>query len=435
MKNDEILGAADPMGYARLVPERASPWIPRRILPRLEEALGEARVVVLCGARQAGKTTLAQRLAASRRGTYWTLDDIEARAILNRDPRALLEGPPPVVIDEFQTGGDRLLRAIKMAVDLKPVAGRFLLTGSTRFTTVANLSESLAGRAEIVELWPLTQGEVHGGHDRFVDGLFEPTALLRRKPPLVTRAEAVRRIVSGGYPSVLARPSRSRQRWYRSYVRTVTERDVREISGVQSVASVRRLLAVLAARTAQEFNLAHAARDLDLPRTTVAGYLPLLESLYMAQRLPAWSRNLRQRVAHHPKLHLVDTGLAASLVGADAEALVRPGHPALGPLLETFVAGEIRRQATWSETEVDLFHFRDHNGPEVDLVLEASDGRVAGIEVKASSTVEGRDFRGLDMLHERLADRFVMGVVLHLGERVLSFGDRRVAMPLSALWS
>jgi hypothetical protein len=251
----------------------------------------------------------------------------------------------------------------------------------------------------------------------------------------VTRLDAVRRMVAGGYPSVFTRRPRSRQRWYRSYVRTVTERDVREISGVQDVASVRRLLRVLAARTAQEFNLADVARDLDLPRSTVAGYLPLLESLYMVQRLPAWSRNLTQRFVRHPKLHLVDAGLAASLVGADAEALARPGHPALGPLLETFVAAELRRQATWSETEADLFHFREHNGVEVDLVLEANDGRVAGVEVKASSTVEGRDFRGLDLLHDRLADRFAMGVVLHLGERVLPFGDRRVAMPISALWS
>ncbi len=418
------------------MPELRPAWIPRRILPRVEEALAHARVVVLCGPRQAGKTTLARRVAAARGGTYWSLDDIETRAILDHDPRALLESPPPVVVDEFQVGGDRLLRTVKSMVDRSPEPGRFLLTGSTRFTTLSSISESLAGRAEIIELWPLTQGEMARGRDRIVDLLLtEPGAVASLRPAPLSRTDALRRIVAGGYPSVFARPPTPRRRWYESYARTLTERDVAEISRVQDVASVRRLLSLLAARTAQELNLSDVARDLELPRTTVAGYVPLFETLYLIHRLPAWSRNLTQKVVRHPKLHLVDSGLAADLLGTDAAALARPGHPALGPLLETFVAGELRRQTTWAKTPVDLFHFREHRGPEVDIVLEARDGRVAGVEVKASSTVEARDFRGLDVLAERLGDRFTFGAVVYLGERVLSFGDRRAALPVGAVWA
>jgi predicted AAA+ superfamily ATPase len=414
--------------------ETPPPFIRRQILARLEEALGQARVVVLNGPRQAGKTTIARRIAATRGGTYWSLDAPETQSILERDPTGLLDSPPPVVLDEFQIGGDRLLRAIKQRTDESRAKGRYLLTGSTRFTTVPTLSESLAGRAEIVDLWPLSQGEMHGGKDRLIDLLFGPPAAVRgARPTRSSRAQTLQRVVSGGYPDVFERPDRARRRWYEAYVRTVTERDVSAISRVQDVESLRRLLKLLATRTAQELNLAHIARDLDLPRSTITGYLPLLETLYLVFRVPAWSRNLSKKVVRHPKVHFVDSGLAADLLGADAAALANPGHPALGPLLETFVAGEVKRQATWAEVSIDVHHFRDHGGAEVDLVLEARDGRVVGIEVKASSTVEGSDFKGLDFLHARLGSRFAHGVVLYLGDAVLPFGDRRTAMPITSL--
>jgi predicted AAA+ superfamily ATPase len=410
-------------------------WIPRHVLPVLDAALSEARVVVLHGPRQSGKTTLARRMADQRGGTYVTLDDPVVRDVALRDGDALLDAPRPVVLDEFQLGGDALLRAVKRRVDRDTRPGGYLLTGSTRFTTVPTISESLAGRAEIVDLWPLSQGEIRGGNDRFVDLLFRPTPTVRQvRTRAVARAEVLRAVCSGGYPAVHARPEAARRRWYSSYLRTVTERDVATISSVRDADALRRLLCLLAARTAQELNLAHVSRELELPRTTLAGYLPLLETLYMIQSLPAWSRNLTQRVVRHPKVHLADSGLAAALLGADVGALARPGHPALGSLVETFVVGELRRQATWARTSVELRHFRDHAGPEVDVVLETADGRVAGIEVKAASSFERRDARGLEILRDRLGDAFANGVVLFLGDTVLPLGDRCTAMPISALW-
>ncbi len=405
-------------------------------MPRVEEALDHAKVVVLNGPRQAGKTTLARRLVASRRGTYWSLDAPDDRSVLERDLSGFLDARPPVVIDEFQFGGDRLLRAIKLRCDADDGRGRFLLTGSTRFTTVPTLSESLAGRAEIVDLWPLSQGEVEGTGDRFVDLLFGSQVALRRASPVrASREDVLRRLVSGGYPDVFGRDERPRARWYEAYLRTVTERDVTAISRVQELESLRRLLRLLAARTAQELNVADVARDLGLPRTTVAGYIPLLETLYLVHRLPAWSRNLTKKVVRHPKLHLTDAGMGAHLLGAGAAALGRPGSPVLGPLLETFVAGEVRRQSAWAEVPVEAHHFRERDGTEVDIVLESRDGLVAGIEVKSAATVESRDFRGLDYLHHHLGAQFAHGVVLYLGDRVLPFGERRTAMPVTSLWS
>ena len=242
-------------------------------------------------------------------------------------------------------------------------------------------------------------------------------------------------LCAGGYPAVYRMSGPARRRWYESYVRTITQRDVRTFSRIQDVDALARLLRLLAARTAQELNVSEVSNELGLPRTTLASYIPLLETVALVYRLPAWSTNLTSKVVRHPKLHFTDVGLAAELLGIGPAALANPLGRALGPLLETFVAGELERQMTWSRVLVDLYHFRDHNGPEVDLILEARDGRVAGVEVKASSTVRGKDFRGLDVLAERLGDRFRNGVVLYLGDRVVSFGPRRTALPISALWS
>ena len=298
------------------------------------------------------------------------------------------------------------------------------------------LTASLAGRVATLDLWPLSQGEIRGGRDSFPVAWFGPTARLRRlSSPGLSRADALRMLCAGGYPAVYRLSGPARRRWYDSYVRTVTQRDVRTFSRIQDVAALRRLLRLLAARTSQELNVSEVSKELGIPRTTLISYIPLLETVLLVYRLPAWSTNLTSRVVKHPKLHFTDTGLAAELLGVGPKALANPLNRVLGPLLETFVASELGRQITWSRVLMDLYHFRGHNGPEVDLVLEARDGRVAAVEVKASSTVQGKDFRGLDLMAERLGDRFHNGVVLHLGDRVASFGPRRTAMPLSALWA
>lgn len=399
-------------------------------------ALRESRVVALLGPRQVGKTTLARLIAEDRGGTYRTLDDPVQWSAAREDPDGFLGARPPLVVDEFQRAGDPFLRAVKRAVDRSPRRGRFLLTGSAQFLTVPKISESLAGRIQIVELWPLSLGEMRGHRENFLDRLFgAPEALREVSAEPLTTSELLERVVAGGFPAVHDAETGPRRRWFEDYARTVLQRDVREIRRIHRGAALRDVLRLLAARTARVLNTAEVGREVALPRSTLAAHLGLLESVYLLQMLPAWSRNLTARVTKHPKVHLVDSGLAAHLLRASAASLADPAASARGPLVESFVLGELRKQRSWSDLGVDLHHFRGHNGPEVDIVVEGPDGRVAGVEVKSGSSVTTKDFRGLDLMRDRLGARFVNGVVLAGVSEAASFGDRRTVLPISALWA
>lgn len=410
-------------------------YLPRHAEPLLRRALNQHRVVAVVGARQVGKTTLARRVCEAKGGTYVDLEEPGVLEAVELDPSALFQGSRPIVIDEFQHGGDALLRAVKRWVDRRQSPGQVLLTGSTRFTTVPMISESLAGRVGLLDLWPLSQGEIHGTPDGFVSALFGPASRIRAfTSSSPSRREVYRMLCAGGFPAVYRKSGPARQSWYESYVRTITRRDVATFSRIQDLDALQRLISLLAALTAQQLSLTQISNELDVPRSTLGNYVPLLETVGLVYRLPAWSTNLVSRTVRHRKVYFTDVGLAADLLGVDAKGLADPLGRALGPLLETFVAGELARQRTWSRMRTRLYHFRDHRGREVDLILEARDGQIAGVEVKASTSVQLKDFRGLDHLAGRLGKRFRNGVVLYLGDRVLSFGSGRTALPLSALW-
>lgn len=415
---------------------RRSDDLPRHLAATVREGLGAFRVVVLTGARQAGKSTLARRLCRAQRGTYRTLDDPEMLAAARSDPRGILAGAPPVTIDEVQRGGDPLIRAIKSQVDARPRPGAFLLTGSTRFLTVPSLSESLAGRAEILELWPFSQGELRRVRDGLAERLLGPADQVRAlKPAALDRAAAAELVCRGGYPEAQRLAPRLRGRWFASYVKTVTERDVLEVSKLRRTHDLARLLQLLAGRTAQEVNLQAISPVLGMPRSTLVDYVAALRTLHLWYEIPAWSRNVSSKVVRHPKGHLTDVGLCAWLLGTGPEALADPACPWMGPLLESLVAGELARQRTWSTVDHQLHHYRDRAGPEVDLVLEARDGRLAGVEVKSSLSVSQADFAALRLLRDRTGAVFRHGVVLYLGREVLAFGERLTALPLAALWA
>lgn len=329
-------------------------------------------------------------------------------------------------------GVPELLPAIKAEVDRDRSAGRFILTGSTRLLSIAEVSESLPGRVEIVDLGPLSQGEIERCPEGFVDALFGWDTSLMVGSNL-KKADYFERLCAGGFPEPLARSGRRRQAWFSSYATTVVERMVADLAEVQRLAVMPQLLRLCAARTSGVLNTRNLADDLGIPYRTVGSYLAHLRAVFLVALLPAWSRNLTSKVAHRPKIHLADSGLAAHLVGMDPSALVESAAPG-GALLETFVVAEVTKQLGWSATDAAAYHFRDRGGIEVDLVLEVRNGAVAGVEVKASSTVRSRDFRGLRLLAERLGDQFVGGVVLYTGPDPVPFGDRLLALPRSALW-
>ena len=250
------------------------------------------------------------------------------------------------------------------------------------------------------------------------------------------RPELLERVVRGGFPEVHRLGSASlRAVWFENYRRQLIERDLTQLRRIRQGMDLPRLLRALAARTAQELNFASISRDLGFSKDAARDYLALLETIYVHRLLPAWSTNLNARVKRHSKVHLVDSGLAADLLGQSVEALSLPTSAVAGPLLETFVVGELTRQRTWADVRAELFHFRDHDRREIDVILEAADGRIAAVEVKAARDVDEGDFRWLRYLRDRSGDSFTNGVLLHIGERPLSFGDRLTALPISALWA
>jgi hypothetical protein len=318
-------------------------------------------------------------------------------------------------------------------VDRDRAPGRFLLTGSAYVMTVPRLSESLAGRMEIVPLFPFSAGELAARREGFLRRLFEGG--MGETKPASRGEDLLARLVQGGYPEAVQRADAERRSaWFASYLATILQRDVRELARVEGLHHLPKLLKLLAGRASGLLNLADVSRDAGLPHTTLTRYLALLETVFLVHRLPAWSPNLGQRLVKAPKLHLVDTGLACHLIGADAGRLATD-RALLGRMLETFVVGELRKQLSWTGPRIGLYHFRTARGAEVDVVIEKADGTIAGVEVKASATVTHSDFAALRMLRDQLGERFRAGAVLYLGDQLIPSGDKLWLVPSSALWS
>lgn len=408
--------------------------IHRHITDALRAALADSRVVLLNGARQTGKTTLVQWLSSKEHpARYLTLDDAATLSAARADPTAFIGGlDGPVVLDEVQRAPE-LFPAIKLAVDRKRQAGRFLLTGSANVMLLPRLSESLAGRMEILTLWPLSQGEIDGSREGFIDAVFGDK-LPNLPGPLEDRSALLARALRGGYPEAVSRRDAARRRaWFASYVTTILQRDVRDLANIEGLSAMPRLLSILAARASSLANASELSRSAAMPLTTIKRYLVLLETTFLIQTVPPWSGNLGRRLVKTPRLILGDTGLLAHLTGLTPERL-RADAGQIGPLLENFVMMELRKQAAWSETRTEIFHFRALTGQEVDIVLEDDAGRLVGIEVKAASTVGGHDFKGLNALAEAVPKRFHRGILLYTGTEALPFGPRFHALPMSALW-
>lgn len=406
----------------------------RNVADVLEEALADSPVVLLNGARQTGKSTLVRSgMVAGFSGRYLTLDDAGVLSAAATDPAGFLAGlGRPVVLDEVQRAPDLFL-AIKAEVDRDRRPGSFLLTGSANVLLLPRLSESLAGRMEVHTLWPLSQGELEGVREGFVDAAFSggaPPAFLDAEDP----PRLFERVLRGGFPEVVGRESAGRRRaWFDSYVTTILQRDVRDLANIERLTEMPRLLSLLATRAASLLSYSDLSRAAAMPQSTLKRYMALLETVFLVQTLPAWSANLGKRLVKSPKSILCDTGLAAHLQGVDAQRL--SAEPVLaGPLLENFVAMELKKQMTWSETRPNLYHFRTQAGREVDLVLEDAAGRLVGVEVKSAATASAGDFRGLRALADATGDRFRRGILLYTGRESVPFGEKMHALPVSSLW-
>lgn len=398
----------------------------------LLEALTDTPVIMLAGARQVGKSTLAQSAATSTGADYFTLDDAATLGAALADPTGFIGGlPERVIIDEIQRAPPLML-ALKSAVDADRRPGRFLLTGSANVLTIPKIADSLAGRMEILQLWPFSQGEIRERQETFLETLFSGEAFPETEPD----EEALRQaIVAGGYPEAVARTSpRRRDAWYASYLSTIIQRDIRDLSNITGLHELPRLLRFLAERSLTLLNTADLARESGIPQSTLSRYLALLEATFLLHYLPAWSTSGTKLLTRSPKPLLTDTGLIAHLLGVDV-ARLQSDRTLFGRLLESFAILELCKQLSYGSTLAKPFHYRTYAGKEVDVLLERPDGTIAGIEIKATASPSAASFTALRALRDDHGDRFTRGIMLYLGNKVVPFGDRLEAVPLPALWA
>jgi len=406
----------------------------RFITTQVIDALRDSPVVFITGARQTGKTTLVQRIAGDKHpAVYRSLDDLTIRSAAQTDPHGFLKNlRGPAVLDEIQLVPE-LLPAMKLEVDEKRQPGHFLITGSANVLTLPRVSESLAGRMAIFNLHPLSQGELEGRKEGFIDALFGQHLSL---PSMYTedRSTLWQRVINGGFPEIQKRANASRKEaWFKDYVTTILQRDIRELANINGLMQMPRLLELLATRLASLLNSADISRIMQIPQTSMKRYLALFEVIYLIQRLLPWSGNLGKRLVKTPKVFFTDSGLAAYLVGFEVSHLEEQ-NIRVGPLLENFILSELRKQACWSRIKPAFFHFRSQTGQEVDIVMEDRRGRCVGIEVKAAATVRSEDFKGLRWFEKQLGESFVRGIVLYTGKESVPFGEKLFALPVNALW-
>lgn len=404
----------------------------RPLAASLRAALKDTPVVCLLGPRQSGKSTLARTLAP--RFAYVSFDDAATLAFAQSDPAGFVAAlPDPVVLDEVQRVPE-LLRTIKLAVDHDRRPGRFVFTGSANLLLLPRLGDSLAGRMEVVQLHPLTAAEQARAPGRFladlINGRLKPQVAATHVGSPLALAE---RVIAGGFPEAVARSSARARTWHREYLRTLMERDVQDVARVRDASAVGRLLEMLALRSAQLLNVSSLGNDLDLRRETVEHYIAICERLYLVRRLLPWHRNASKRLIKTPKVHLLDSGLAATLTGLTAlDWNARRDH--FGPLLESFVVEQFVAQAGWTDPDLRFWHYRDKDQVEVDLVITR--GRETwGVEIKAAATATPSDGRGLRRLAEQCGSDYRGGVLLYAGASTFKLDEAgNLAAPLARLW-
>ncbi len=408
----------------------------RKITQKLLDALSDTPVVFLQGARQSGKSTLTEMIGSEQHSAvYLTMDNITTLVAVQQDPVGFLSGlgQQKVILDEIQRVPELFL-PLKAAVDRDRRPGRFLLTGSANALLLPRLADALVGRMEVITLWPLAQCELEGVGGDWIDRVFSPSALPVQKFPS-DRQDVIQRSLRGGYPEAIQRASNARRTdWFDAYVTTLLQRDIRDLAAIQGSSEMPLLLALLGARATATLNVSDLSRSARIPMSTLNRYLTLLQATFLLHLLPAWSSNLSSRLVKAPKVLLNDSGILVYLSGM-SEAQLETSPTAAGMLIENFVGMELVKLATWSQMRPELFHFRTQDGKEVDFLLQDRSGAVVGVEVKAASSAQENDFKGLRALADLLGERFVRGLVLYTGDTLLPFGPRMHALPIATLWS
>lgn len=409
----------------------------RNLTGQLTEALADTPAVLVNGARQTGKSTLVQSKEVAEDGRHYiTFDNPGLLAAARSDPNGFVAGLPlPVTLDEVQHVPE-LFPVIKAAIDRRRQPGQFLLTGSANVMLLPKISESPAGRMEVLTLWPFSQGEMKNRQESFIDALFSlKTVNWSGKFQKLEWGTLLELIVAGGYPPAVTRhnPSR-RDAWFQSYIMTMLQRDIRDLANIADSTAIPRLLSVVATRAGSLLNFADLSRTMALPQTTLKRYFALLEGAFLVQLLRPWARNLGKRMIQTPKVYLNDSGLLTYSLGATVNRLKAEGTLA-GAVLENFIMMELRKQCAWSTARPEMFFWRTTSGVEVDFVLKDRAGKVVGVEVKASATLGSQDTRGLRELADAVGKNWLRGIVLYAGKEVVPFASNLHGIPMTSLWA
>ena len=404
---------------------------PRYATTALTAALQDTPVVCLLGPRQVGKTTLVREHLPDQR--YLSLDDPNLFTAAKVDPLGFVRGlPERVTIDEVQRVPE-LFPIIKLSVDENRDSGRFLLTGSANLRLLPQVQESLAGRMEIVRLHPLSELEKQHGERSLLRYLVEGAL----EPRIIDSGRIIdglaKAVCGGGYPEPNTRSRQGARRWFQNYVESIIQRDVRDIAEVYKEEELLKLVSLLAHRTANLLNISNIAKVLGIDRDTTVRYLTILERLFLVRRLPAWHRNRAKRLIKSPKIHVVDSGLAAHALRLTESDWDSHGSE-FGGLLESFVVQQLICQADWFDDGLTFSHYRDKEQLEVDLVIER--GReVWGVEVKRAASFNASDGVGLAKLAEQAGSQFKGGVLLYSGTNCLPLSTAGCfAVPTDWLW-
>ena len=411
----------------------------RRIFEVACSRLRDTPTLLLEGPRSVGKSTILRQLAVHFGGRILDLDDLATLDAVRADVARAVAGSQMVLIDEYQKAPE-VLEAMKAELNRATYPGRFVLTGSTRHDALPGAAQALTGRLETLKVFPLSQGERDDRDEDFLAlALEHPEEVLQPELSQTSREEYVARITAGGFPLALTMSSEAaRRRWVRHYVRLTLERDIRELSNLRQGDKLGLLLGRLAGQTAQVLNVASAATDVGLTPVTEESYISLLERVFLVHRLEAWGTTLLSRSVAKPKIHVLDSAVAATLLRITPEKLLSLRAAAsteFGHVVESFAVGELQKQASWNEAVTGVGHWRHLDGYEVDFVVERDDGGVIGFDMKASARIQGSDMKGMSRLRDALGAQFVGGFALYLGERSYTFADRLHVVPLDRLWT
>ncbi|MCF7800259.1 ATP-binding protein [Candidatus Babeliales bacterium] len=405
----------------------------RYLEKKILDALEYSPIILLRGARQTGKTTLAKVISAEKNYNYLTFDNLTTLVAAKNDPISFISrSEKPIILDEIQRVPELFL-PIKSDVDENRIPGRYFLTGSADPLLIPKLGDSLAGRMRLLTLWPLSQGEIEGKKEHFLNDLFEKKELVIGQKIDCSKKNILNRALKGGYPTSLNLTDRQRSEWFNDYISLVLQKDILDLSKIENVTQMPNLLTLLASRVGGILNTEELARSIKLSGVTLHRYLDLLKTLFLINFLPPWSGNLSKRMVKSPKIYLNDTALQFFLLNIDLDRLNTDQYLS-GSIIENFVILELFKQISWSNLNIQMHYYRDYNQCEVDVVLEGSNGDLVAMEIKSGQTITNNDFKNLKKFQNYVGDKFIQGIVLYTGDTFLPFGEKLTACPISSLW-